>query len=79
MVKIIHSFASEEVDSITIDDKGGPLSYIGIIGFNNDLHPNDIGLLSNSTVSNYMGFINNLQNNDGTILYYAVDSSGCIS
>ena len=74
--EIIHTFASEEVDSIkVIDDKGGPLSYIGIIGFNNDLHPNDIGLLSNSTVSNYMGFINNLQNNDGTILYYAVDNA----
>jgi fibronectin type 3 domain-containing protein len=74
--KAFQTFASEEVDSIkVINENGGPLSYLGIIGFNSDLHPHNIGLLSNSTVSKYKNFINNLPKKDGTILYYAVDSA----
>ena len=73
---ILQSYASEEVDSITvIDENGGPLSYVGIIGFNSELHSKNIGLLSNSTVSKYKTFVNQLPKKDGTILYYAVDSA----
>ena len=74
--KVLHNYASEEVDSIkVINENGGPLSYLGIIGFNSDLHSNKLALLSNSTASNYKNFINNLTKKDGTILYYAVDSA----
>ena len=74
--QIFQSFAYEEVDSIkVIDEKGGPLSYLGIIGFNSDLYPKNISLLSNSTVSQHKSFIDKLPKKDGTILYYAVDSA----
>lgn len=73
---VLQSFASEEVDSITvIDENGGPLSYLGVIGFNSDLSPKNIGLLSTSTESQYESFVDQLSKKDGTILYYAVDSA----
>ena len=73
---IFFSYASEEVDSITVnDEKGDPLSCLGIVGFNSELNTRPIGVLSQSTVSQYDSFINNLQKKDGTILYYAVDSA----
>ena len=60
--KVLHNYASEEVDSIkVINENGGPLSYLGIIGFNSDLHSNKLALLSNSTASNYKNFINNFK------------------
>lgn len=74
--KVFNSFAVEEVDSVTVsDERGEPLSYMGIVGFNNELYTKRVGLLSQSTESQYESFINSLQKNDGTILYYAVDSA----
>ena len=73
---VSHTFASEEVDSIkVINEKGGPLSYLGIVGFNSDLYTKNVALLSNSTVSQYSSFIDNMSKKDGTILYYAVDNA----
>ena len=73
---IFISYASEEVDSITVnDERGDPLSYLGIVGFNSDLYTKCLGVLSQSTESQFDSFINNLQRKDGTILYYAVDSA----
>ena len=45
--------------------------YLGIIGFNENLYQKDIGLLNNSTKSDYNAFIQNLRADLGTGLYYA--------
>ena len=73
---VFQSYASEEVDSIIVsDERGEPLSYLGVVGFNSELYTKRVGLLSQSTVSQYDSFINNLPKKDGSILYYAVDSA----
>lgn len=46
--------------------------YLGIIGFNQHFINKEIGLLNNSTLSSYQSFINNLNMENGTGLYYAV-------
>ena len=69
-------YSSEEVDSITLSRDGEePLSYIGIIGFNDELHKKDIDVLATSTASQYKSFVNSLPRRDGTLLYYAVDNA----
>ena len=74
--RVFQTYASEEVDSIkVIDEKGGPLSYLGIVGFNSELYKKGVSLLSSSTISQHESFIDNLSKQDGTILYYAVDNA----
>ena len=74
--RIFQTYASEEVDSIkVIDEKGGPLSYLGVVGFNSELYKKDVSLLATSTISQHESFIDNLSKKDGTILYYAVDNA----
>lgn len=45
--------------------------YVGIIGFNDVLKTMSIGLLNNSTENNFSDFINSLNMDDNTALYYA--------
>ena len=45
--------------------------YLGIIGFNEQLYQKDISLLNSSTKQDFISFINNLQQEDLTALYYA--------
>ncbi len=70
------TYMTEEIDSITLTNKGGyPFSYIGIVGFNDNLYMKDIGILSKSTANEYTSFVNNVHSADGTLLYYAVDNA----
>ena len=71
----ILTYQYDEIDSVTITNKGGyPFSYTGIVGFNDDLYVKDIGILSSSTASQYKSFVNSMVLKDGTLLYYAVDN-----
>ena len=73
---VCFTYTSEEIDSITVTSQGGPpFSYIGIVGFNDQLYVKDIGILSKSTADNYKSFVNGLSRRDGTLLYYAVDNA----
>lgn len=45
--------------------------YLGIIGFNYNLYPKEIGLLNSSTKSSFTNFIDNLSMENLTGLYYA--------
>lgn len=45
--------------------------YLGVIGFNSELYVKEIGLLNESTLSAYNGFIDGLSSGNGTGLYYA--------
>lgn len=45
--------------------------YLGVIGFNQNFTIKDIGVLNNSTLTNYESFISNLNMEIGTGLYYA--------
>ena len=73
---VFQTYNAADIDSIKVTNRGGaPLSYIGIVGFNNQLQTKDIGILSPSTASQYMSFVSNLPKRDGTILYYAVDNA----
>ena len=49
--------------------------YLGIIGFNEDLHHYPITPLTSDNVASMHTFINGLYTNEGTLLYYAVDNS----
>ncbi len=52
--------------------------YMGIIGFNDEIanKTKNISALNTSTKSGFTGFVSNLTtNNDGTVLYYAVDNA----
>ena len=49
--------------------------YLGIIGFNDMLHPYPINHLNNESVKAYNSFIDGLTMTDNTLLYYAVDNS----
>ena len=72
---IILSYQYEDIDSITMANKGGyPFSYAGIVGFNDELYMKDIGILTDSTANIYKSFVNSLSLKDGTLLYYAVDN-----
>lgn len=50
-------------------------SYVGIMGFNNQIYSYPIHLLTNSNLSQYTSFINNLTTANGTILCHAVNSA----
>lgn len=71
------TYNAADIDSIKVSNRGGaPFSYIGIVGFNDQLNTSDIGILSPATASQYKSFVNNnLPKRDGTILYYAVDNA----
>ena len=74
--EVFLSYLSVDIDSITVTNQGGyPLSYIGIVGFNDQLYPKGIGILSTYTASQYKSFVNNLPSKYGTLLYYAVDNA----
>ena len=69
------SYAAEEIDSIKVARVDEPMSYIGIVGFNDELYKKDIDVLATSTSSQYKSFVNSLPQKDGTLLYYAVDNA----
>ena len=74
--EVFLTYTSAEIDSIVVTNQGGdPLSYIGIVGFNDQLYKKEIGILSKSTASEYKSFVNSLPRKDGTLLYYAVDNA----
>ena len=50
-------------------------SYVGLIGFNNQLYSKPIGLLTGENLSQYTSFIDNLSTANGTILAHAVNSA----
>lgn len=52
----------------TMTDEG---VYLGVIGFNQNLHIKEIGLLNHSTESSYKTFIDELTSDSGTALYFA--------
>ncbi len=58
---------------------GGALTpsgvYMGIIGFNDDLYQKTIGDLSNTTKSEFTGFVNKLTTAKATALYHAVNQA----
>lgn len=47
--------------------------YLGLKGFNNSLFSKPVGRLSDETKGEYIDFINNLEKDNGTVLYYAID------
>lgn len=49
--------------------------YMGVIGFNSDLHTKPIGSLSAATKSSYTSFVNNLTSSNGTLLYFGVENA----
>lgn len=49
--------------------------YIGITGFNNALYSYPIRHLSGATIDGFYNYIDNLTTANGTLLYYAVDTS----
>ena len=49
--------------------------YVGIIGFNNELTTKTLKILNSSTRDDMTRFINNLEMEDGTILYHAVNTA----
>lgn len=52
--------------------------YMGIIGFNDQLYTRDISLLyseENDNSTEFKNFVNSLQMNDGTALYYSVENA----
>ena len=72
--EIFLNYDSEVVDSIIVNNSGvEPLSFIGIVGFNQELYVKNIGVLSPTTSSQYKTFVNNLTKKDGSLLYYAED------
>ena len=49
--------------------------YLGIVGFNNELHTMPLGLLNQNTKHSFENFVDNLAMQNGTILYHAVNTS----
>ena len=49
--------------------------YVGIIGFNNELHIKDIKLINSSNANEAKSFIDGLTMGDATLLYHAVNTS----
>ena len=49
--------------------------YIGIIGFNDDIHSQKLTLLNNGSKQEMKDFINDLTMENGTILYHAVNTA----
>ena len=50
------------------------VSYLGIIGFNQELYTMPLGLLNQDTKHNFENFVDGLTMQDGTILYHAVNT-----
>ena len=71
----IQSYNTAEIDSITVNVEEEPFSYLGVVGFNDELYVKGIDILATSTVDTYRTFISNLPRHDGTLLYYAVDNA----
>ena len=71
---VSHSFDTERIDSITSSHED-PFSYMGIVGFNDDLYIKDIDVLAKSTSGQFRSFVSSLPRKDGTLLYYAVDNA----
>ena len=72
---IFLSYYYNDIDSITVSYEDYPVSYIGVVGFNDDLYKKGVGILAPSTVGSYKSFINGLPQKDGSLLYYAVDNA----
>ena len=72
---IFLSYYYNDIDSIKVSYEDYPVSYIGVMGFNDDLYRKGVGILAPSTVGNYKSFINGLPQKDGSLLYYAVDNA----
>ena len=72
---VFQTYYAEEIDSIKVTRYDEPLSYIGIVGFNDELFEKEIGVLATSTAGQYKSFVNSLPQKDGTLLYYAVDDA----
>lgn len=49
--------------------------YVGIIGFNDELHTKTLKILNDETQEEMKTFIDNLSMNNGTILYHAVNNA----
>lgn len=76
--KVSFSYNSSYIQKIVVKDASNvsPLSYAGVIGFNDELYIKNIDVLSNSTSSDYKSFIdNNLPMKNGSVLYFAVDKA----
>lgn len=48
--------------------------YLGIVGFNSELYQMPLGLLNQTTKSNFENFVDGLSMQNGTILYHGVNS-----
>ena len=72
---VSQSYNTEEIDSITVTSDEDPLSYMGIVGFNEDLYVEKMDVLAQSTSGFFRSFVSNLPRKDGTLLYYAVDNA----
>lgn len=62
----------EQPEIIDTSEKG---LYVGIIGFNDELHSNTVKLLDEQSKTQMTTFIDNLTMSNGTILYHAVNTA----
>ena len=73
---LTNSFLVNTVDSIKVyKSEDAPWVYLGILGFNQELYTNPIGILATSTSNVFSTFVNNLTRKDGTLLYYGVEQA----
>ena len=72
---VLQSYNTGEIDCITVTSDEDPLTYMGIVGFNNDLYKKEVDVLATSTANSYRSFVSSLPRKDGTLLYYAVDNA----
>ena len=69
-------YETQKIDSIKIyNPSKDPLVYLGLVGFNQDIYPKPIDILSKDTEPIFTSFINQLESADGSILYYAIDQA----
>ena len=72
--KVTNGILLNAIDSITFFNTADEqLTYLGIIGFNQNLYEKPLDVLSSSTSMLFKVFIDTLTSKDGTLLYYAVD------
>lgn len=71
--------ADEKVSTWTdITSVGGGINsgvYLGIMGFNQYLYPHPVTLLTDENKAGFDSFIDGLNDQNGTVLYYAVDNA----
>ena len=72
---IFQTYYAEEIDSIKVTRDDEPISFIGIVGFNDELYKKETGVLATSTAGQYKSFVKSLPQKDGTLLYFAVDNA----